>query len=99
MLNPIMRHFKTISEFHEFRGLPKPNHPLFSVIDISAKMQRHDEEPFGMTFDFYGIGVKRMSNVKIRYGQQPFDFNEGIMFFMAPRQVLSIDIDNKEKEI
>lgn len=93
-----MRHFKTISEFHEFRGLPKPNHPLFSVIDISAAMQLREEEPIGMTFDFYGIGVKRMSNVKIRYGQQPFDFNEGILSFMAPRQVLSINIDNKEKE-
>jgi AraC family transcriptional activator of pobA len=91
-----MIHFKTISEFHEFRGLPKPNHPLFSVIDISTPMQLHDEEPMTMTYDFYGIGVKRMSNVKIRYGQQPFDFNEGILFFMAPWQVFSIGIDNKD---
>jgi hypothetical protein len=31
-----------------------------------------------------------MSNAKIRYGQQPFDFNEGIMSFMGSRQILSI---------
>jgi AraC family transcriptional activator of pobA len=93
-----MRHFKTISEFHEFRGLPKPNHPLFSVIDISTPMQLHSDEPMSMTKNFFGIGVKRMSNVKMKYGQQPFDFNEGIMSFMAPGQVFSIGIDNKEIE-
>jgi AraC family transcriptional activator of pobA len=93
-----MRYFKTIGEFLEFRGLPKPNHPLFSVIDISTPMQLHNDEPMSMTKDFYAIGVKRMSNVKMRYGQQPFDFNEGIMSFMAPRQVFSIGIDNKAIE-
>jgi AraC family transcriptional activator of pobA len=29
------RRFKTISEFHQFRGLPKPEHPLISVIDLA----------------------------------------------------------------
>ena len=93
-----MRHFKTISEFHEFRGLPRPNHPLFSFIDISTPMYFHDDEPTNLTMDFYTIGVKRMSNVKLRYGQQPFDFNEGIMFFMAPLQVFSVGIDNKAEK-
>jgi AraC-like DNA-binding protein len=90
-----MRHFKTISEFHEYRGLPRPNHPLFGIIDISTPMQMQEEEPVNMTMDFYSIAVKRMSNVKFKYGQQYLDFNEGIMSFMSPRQVFSIGI-NKE---
>ncbi len=93
-----MRHFKTISEFHDFRQLPKPNHPLFSVIDLSTPMKLDEGEPMNMTQDFYGIGIKRMSNVKIRYGQQPFDFHDGLMCFMAPNQVFSVDIDNKAEE-
>jgi AraC-like DNA-binding protein len=30
----------------------------------------------------------------MRYGQQDYDFNEGVMFFMAPGQVLRLDIDH-----
>lgn len=93
-----MRHFKTISEFHEYRGLPSPNHPLFSVIDISTPMQMQEEEPVNMTMDFYSIAVKKMSNVKVKYGQQYLDFNEGVMSFMAPRQVFSIGINDETIE-
>ncbi|WP_439698909.1 helix-turn-helix domain-containing protein [Mucilaginibacter sp. AW1-7] len=90
-----MRHFKTISEFHDFRHLPGPNHPLFSVIDLSTPMRLHNDEPMPMSKDFYGIGIKRMSNVKATYGQQPFDFNNGLMTFMAPNQIFSVGLDNK----
>jgi len=37
--------FKTISEYHQFRGLPKPKHPLVSVINIAAITQIRDDEP------------------------------------------------------
>lgn len=40
-----------------------------------------------------------MSNVRVKYGQQPFDFNEGIMSFMAPGQVFSMAVDNKDEEV
>jgi len=93
-----MRHFKTISEFHEYRGLPHPNHPLFSVIDISTPMEMQEEEPVNMTMDFYSIAVKKMSNVKVKYGQQYLDFNDGVMSFMAPRQVFSISINDETME-
>lgn len=94
-----MKHFKTISEFHEFRHLPKPQHPLISIIDVETVMHMDNDEPFNMIFDFYAISVKRMHNVNIKYGQHPFDFNEGIMSFMSPKQVFSIAIDNKDEEV
>ncbi len=40
-----------------------------------------------------------MGNVKVKYGQQPFDFNEGIMSFMAPKQVFSLALDNKNEAV
>jgi len=94
-----MRHFKTISEFHEFRDLPKPQHPLISIINVGNVRHLRADEPNSMAFDFYSIAVKRTHNVKVKYGQQPFDFNEGIMSFMAPNQVLSIAYDKKDEEI
>ncbi|WP_324671266.1 helix-turn-helix transcriptional regulator [Hymenobacter sp. GOD-10R] len=92
-----MRHFKTISEFHEFRKLPKPHHPLISVVDVSTVPHLDDEEPSKLLFDFYAISVKRMSNVHISYGQQPFDFNEGILSFMEPNQVFGMAVANKDE--
>lgn len=94
-----MKHFKTISEFHQFVNVPKPSHPLISVLDIETVPGSHSDEPVNFTMDFYCIAVKRMFNVKIKYGQQPFDFNEGVLSFIAPNQVFHITVDNKEEEI
>ena len=94
-----MKHFKTISEFHAFAQLPKPQHPLLSVVDVETVPHWDNDEPVNMILDFYAISVKRMGNVKVKYGQQPFDFNEGIMSFMSPKQVFSITVDNKNQEV
>ncbi|TGE08104.1 helix-turn-helix domain-containing protein [Hymenobacter fodinae] len=94
-----MRHFKTISDFHAYRGLPKPQHPLLSVVDVGAAGPLHVEEPTNLLLDFYTLSVKRMRNVKATYGQQPFDFDSGIMSFMAPRQVFSIAAVNQDEDI
>jgi AraC-like DNA-binding protein len=43
-----------------------------------------------LMFDFFMISVKRDMNHKYRYGQQDYDFDEGVMFCMAPHQILSV---------
>ena len=87
-----MKHFKTLSDFHEFRQLPKPLHPLISVVDIGAVPQIDDGTPLVMLVDFYSISIKRMRNVSVKYGQNLFDFNEGILSFIAPNQVFSVSV-------
>lgn len=94
-----MRHFKTISEFHEFAQLPKPQHPLLSVVDVGAVPHQDAAEPVTMLLNFYAISVKRMRNVSVKYGQHPFDFNEGILSFMAPSQVFSMAVVNKDEAV
>ena len=84
---------KTISEFHQFRGLPKPEHPLISVVDYSTIKHDVDIKELSWILDFYSISIKRTSNAQIKYGQQKYDFDEGVMFFMAPGQVFSVTID------
>ncbi|MDH6250578.1 AraC family transcriptional activator of pobA [Chryseobacterium sp. H1D6B] len=84
---------KTISEFHEFRGLAKPEHPLISVIDYSTIRHSAEITELSWILDFYSISIKRTSNAQIKYGQQEYDFDEGVMFFMAPGQVFGITID------
>lgn len=87
---------KSIAEFHQLRGLGKPRHPLISVVDYSQIVHREDQEK-SWTLDFYSISMKRNSAAKIKYGQQKYDFDEGIMFFMAPGQVFSVSIAQKNK--
>lgn len=47
-----------------------------------------------LVFDFYSISLKRDFNAKIKYGQQEYDFDEGIMFFISPGQVFGIEANN-----
>lgn len=94
-----MRRFTTISEFHEFVQLPKPQHPLLSVVDVGTVPHRYGEQPTSMVFDFYSISVKRMHNVNVKYGQHPFDFNEGVLSFMAPNQVFSMAVADQTEEV
>lgn len=83
--------FKTISEFHEFRALPKPEHPLISVINLEMIKHAPGDEIL-LIQDFYSISLKRNFHAKMKYGQQEVDFNEGIMFFISPGQLLHIEI-------
>jgi AraC-like DNA-binding protein len=92
-----MKHLKTISEFHQFRELPKPLHPLISVIDVEAVKHLHRDEPMNLVLDFYGIAIKRARNLRVKYGQQPLDFNDGIMSFMAPHQVISLALEKNDE--
>lgn len=92
MANTQPHRFKTISEFHQFRELPKPEHPLISVINLEL-IKHLPANEMSLVKDFYSISLKRNFNAKIKYGQQDFDFDEGIMFFMSPGQVLRIEVE------
>jgi AraC family transcriptional activator of pobA len=92
MANVQFHRFKTISEFHKFRGLPKPEHPLISVINMEL-INHLPANEWSLIKDFYAISMKRNFNVKIKYGQQKFDFDEGVMFFMSPGQVLRLEVE------
>ena len=92
MANTQPRRFKTISEFHRFRNLPKPEHPLISVINLeSVKTPPADET--SLVFDFYAIALKRNFGRRVKYGQRKYDFDEGTMFFMAPNQVFGVELE------
>src|SRR5690348_2708949 len=84
---------RTISEFHKLRDLPKPEHPLVSVVDVGDIKHGPKVGPKHMVFEFYSIAMKRNFSAKLRYGQQQYDFDEGTMFFMSPGQVFGVEID------
>jgi AraC family transcriptional activator of pobA len=83
---------KTISEFHRLRGLPKPEHPLISVVDYAAVKHTSEFNVTSWALDFYSISLKRNSAAKMKYGQQAYDFDDGVLFFMSPGQVFRVEI-------
>jgi AraC family transcriptional activator of pobA len=92
--NKKVQRIKTIGEFHRLRGLPKPEHPLISVVDFSSIRPSPENNLISWVFDFYSISLKKGLNAKMKYGQQEYDFDEGVMSFIAPGQVFRIEVKN-----
>jgi len=82
---------RSITEFHRTRDLPPPEHPLITVIDYAQVNLLPEQLQNSWMFDFYFISLKKNISGKIKYGQQSYDFDEGVMFFMAPGQVFRIE--------
>lgn len=76
---------KSITEIHRLMRLPKPHHPLIGIVDVSGI--KNDSAINAVLFDLYVISLKRGCD-KLHYGQQRYDFDEGLMAFMAPGQIL-----------
>ncbi|MBE9462612.1 helix-turn-helix domain-containing protein [Dyadobacter subterraneus] len=79
----------SISELHRFLGLPKPEHPLVSVVKCSDIREENGEPITNYLNGFYIISVKKDFTGKMKYGQQYYDFDEGVMSFIAPGQMIS----------
>lgn len=86
---------KSITEYHRILGLPKPKHPLISVINMGSFQRPDMDGPVSLIFDFYSISLKRNFDARIKYGQQNCDFDEGVLFCMAPGQLWTLEIDPK----
>lgn len=84
-------HLKSITDFHRFRNYPPPQHPMVSVVNYEEIDLTRIDEPSSLMLDFYSIALKRVEGGKMRYGQQEYDFDEGVMLFIAPGQVFAIE--------
>jgi AraC-like DNA-binding protein len=90
---------KTIQEYHKILNIGSPLHPMVSVIDLSEITPYQSEESIKVVFDFYLISLKKVDtgSVHYGYGQQKYDFDNGILFFIAPNQVFSFKADEDFK--
>jgi AraC-like DNA-binding protein len=87
--------FNSISDLHRMLGLPKPLHPLVSLVDNTRIAIDKDKLPAAFLFNFYKISYKKSLHGKIRYGQNYYDFDEGGLVFTAPNQVLATTDDTE----
>ncbi|NRB58781.1 MAG: helix-turn-helix transcriptional regulator [Winogradskyella sp.] len=85
-----LKHFKSVSDYHKLANLSSPEHPLISLVNYSDVQYPEDIDSIRWRQDYYTIGLKRNIPYKFFYGQQEYDFNEGLMTFLAPNQVMSL---------
>ncbi len=85
-----MQHFKTLSDYFEYMELPRPEHPMFSVMFAEGEdfLPCPKESSPPITNDCYTISLKKVVEGDLNYGRSKYDFTNGAMFFISPRQVL-----------
>src|SRR4051794_23854532 len=83
--------FESLSEAHRAFGLPKPKHPLISLLNGSNDAYSHknmSKLPSSHVLTFYKISYKPKLSARIRYGQGHYDFEEGGLLFASPGQII-----------
>ena len=79
----------SIAESHRAFGLPKPQHPLISLVHFNESNPFNtDMAPIYDVLDFYKITFITKNSGKLKYGQGYYDFDEGSMLFLAPNQLV-----------
>ena len=79
--------YESLSELHRVLGLPKPLHPMISLVENKDNEVDLARLPSSFVHPFYKISLKKSLSGKIKYGQGYYDFDEGGMLFKAPHQV------------
>jgi AraC family transcriptional activator of pobA len=86
-------HLKTISQLHGMIGVAKPKHPLFSLLRFEELPLVTTDQRLKIIADYYQITLKTECPCKVQYGQNMFDFDEGVISCFAPSQVSILDKD------
>ena len=86
--NNISHKFNSITEAHRLLGLPKPKHPLVSLINSENNLVSSSSLTGSHVLNFYKISYRPRLSGKLKYGQDYYDFDEGGLLFAAPNQVI-----------
>lgn len=79
----------SVSELHKLMQLPKPKHPLVSLINYNDVQYDAIDISVKAVLNFYMVSIKHNADCKFNYGQNYYDFDEGVLAFMEPGQIAS----------
>tara|TARA_R110000744_G_scaffold325657_2_gene431502 strand:- start:17635 stop:18540 length:906 start_codon:yes stop_codon:yes gene_type:complete len=87
----MIRRIENLNELHNSLGYPSPKHPMVTILDLSNITIPIDLVNIKTIYNFYNISLKtKVSEAKMIYGRDFYDFQDGTMLFSAPEQVSSI---------
>lgn len=83
-----IQHIESISQLVRKLGLPAPLHPLIALVDYHSVSFEMLEKGQKTSLDFYKISYKPTFKGQTKYGQGYYDFEEGGLAFLKPRQIV-----------
>jgi len=87
----------SISQAHETLGLPKPKHPLVTVVNAKDYETAPEFQKVKVVMNLYQITLKSSQYCGIiKYGKNSYDYEEGTLIFTAPGQVMEYESEVKE---
>jgi len=97
-MNKSIIHSKSINDLHKNMGMDAPSNPHISIIDTKVLTYGKDSVGNRFSSDLYCIAMKD-SNCGIDYGRNHYDFNEGVLIFTAPNQIITLTKPQKLNEV
>ncbi len=85
-------HFSDIADFHKFLERSAPEHPMLGYYkhepdpETFASHKQKFKDPICISTDFYTIIFKKLVSGEIIYGRGKYDYKNGAMMFIGPRQ-------------
>jgi AraC-like DNA-binding protein len=85
---PHINHIESISQLIRVLRLSAPMHPLIALVDYNTIPIEMFPKGDKVSLDFYKISFKPTFTGQIKYGQGYYDFEEGGLAFLKPKQVV-----------
>jgi AraC-like DNA-binding protein len=83
-----INHINSISQLVRILGFPAPVHPLIALVDYNNVPIEMFPKGQKVSLDFYKISFKTTFKGQIKYGQGYYDFEEGGLAFLKPKQIV-----------
>ncbi len=93
-----INHIKSISQLMRLLELPAPLHPMVALIDYRNVPMEKFPKGQKISLDFYKISFKTTFKGQIKYGQGFYDFEEGGLAFLKPKQIAFSPEDTENYE-
>jgi AraC-like DNA-binding protein len=83
-----INHIESISQLARELRLPAPLHPLIALVDYNNALTEMFPKGQKISLDFYKISFKPTFKGQTKYGQGYYDFEEGGLAFLKPKQIV-----------
>jgi AraC-like DNA-binding protein len=91
--NSNIQTFSSISQLMHYLEQPSPLHPLVALVNYDDAVLAAFEKNQKICIDFYKISFKTNFKGRVKYGQGYYDFEEGGLAFLKPKQIV-VSSDN-----
>jgi len=88
---------ESVSQLNSMIGRGDTQHPLITIIDFSKIEKPPSSEFSKWTSDLYSIMLKERCQGSMKYGRQNYDFQDGTLVFLAPKQIVEMTEDPNSK--